>query len=199
MINAIYNYPIPTLKLGEDYLLRPQQIEDVEAFLDYYGDEAVGQYILAKTPKTLADAKAEVEYCMQLFQRRQGIYWAIARKSDNRMIGAVGFYMNNHHHRAELSYDLHKAYWRQGITSQAILILMNHLFRYAGIQRIEALTTQDNLASVKLLEKLGFVREGTLRNYRYFNNRSHDVEMFGITQTMLKNTVSLSDKKTVAA
>lgn len=182
MITAIYNYPFPTLDIDEDYVLREQQVSDTEAFFEYYADPEVARYILAKIPKTLKDAQDEVEYCKKLFTYRQGMSWAIARKSDDKMIGAIGIYMNNHHHRAEICYDLHKDFWRQGITTRAMITVMEYMFRYAGLHRIEAITVKENTASINVLKKLGFTHEGSLCNYRYYNNKPHDVEMYGTTK-----------------
>lgn len=182
MITAIYNYPFPTLQLGDEYTLREQRVEDAEAFFHYYGEPDVSGMILAKTPRTLKEAQEEVDYCRKLFQYRQGIYWAIVRKSDDVMIGAVGYYFNNHHHRAEVCYDLHKDYWRKGIMTDALKVTMQYLFKYAGLHRIEAVTIADNVPSMAILKKLGFTHEGSLENYRYYNNKPHDVEMFGLTK-----------------
>ncbi len=193
MITAIYNYPFPTIALDEEYYLREQRIEDTEAFFEYYGDDEVARYILAKKPSSLKEAQSEIEYCKKLFTYRQGLYWAIARKSDDRMIGAVGLYMNNHHHRAEICYDLHKKFWRQGIISKAMIAVMEYMFRYAGLHRIEALTVKENIASINVLKKLGFTFEGDLSNYRYYDNKPHDVQMYAIT----KKTFSELNKATM--
>jgi ribosomal-protein-alanine N-acetyltransferase len=182
MITAIYNYPFPSIDIDEEYYLREQKIEDTEAFFEYYSDPKVACYILAKTPKSLKEAQDEIEYCKKLFTYRHGLSWAIARKSDDRMIGAVGLYMNNHHHRAEICYDLHKDFWRKGITSKALLKVMEYMFRYGGLHRIEAITVKDNIPSINILKKIGFSFEGNLSNYRYYDNKPHNVEMYGITK-----------------
>lgn len=187
MITAIYNYPFPTLSVDDEYILREQSIEDTAAFFEYYSDPDVSGYILARTPHTLKDAREEVEYCRKLFQYRQGIYWAIARRDDNKMIGAVGLYINNHHHRAEICYDLHKQYWRQGIMTRAMQTIMGHMFKYAGLHRIEAITVKENQSSTAILNKLGFEHEGSLKNYRYHQNRPHNIEMYGITKKMFQD------------
>ncbi|WP_423062270.1 GNAT family N-acetyltransferase [Candidiatus Paracoxiella cheracis] len=156
-------------------------IEDTEAFFDYYTDPQVAQYILASNPRNLAEASAEVHYCRNLFKHKRGIYWSLARKEDNRMIGAVGLYINNHHYRAELCYDMARPYWNKGIMTKALQAVLELCFNQIGINRIEAITLNENVASMALLKKLGFVYEGALKNYRYFNGKSHDVEMFALT------------------
>lgn len=156
-------------------------IKDTEAFFDYYTDPQVAQYILASNPRNLTEASAEVHYCRNLFKHKRGIYWSLARKEDDRMIGAVGLYINNHHYRAELCYDMARSYWKKGIMTKALQAVLELCFNQIGINRIEAITLNENVASMALLKKLGFVHEGALKNYRYFNGKSHDVEMFALT------------------
>src|SRR3989338_856544 len=171
MSNIIFQQPFPTLDLDDKYVLREQTLEDTEAFFRYYTDHDVGQYILASKPATLIDASKEVQYCRNLFYTKQGVYWTIAKKSDNQMIGAVGLYANNMHHRAEITYDLARDYWRQGIMQKALAAIVQHAFSHMGLSRIEAVIRPDNLASANLLKKLGFTHEGLLKNYRYYNEK----------------------------
>lgn len=197
MINDFYNQKFPILDLDDQYILREQTAEDTHAFFEYYTDPEVAKYILATNPKTIQEAYSEVIYCRNLFYQKQGIYWTLARKDNNKMIGAVGLYINNHHHRAEICYDLSRAYWRQGLMSKAILRILHFCFEQIGINRVEALTMKENAASINILLKLGFEREGSLHNYRYFQGRSHDVEMLGITQDMLLNHLAKKTDSTL--
>lgn len=181
MLINFYNRPFPELDLDDRFYLREQSLEDTEAFFEYYADPEVSKYILATIPNTLADAGSEVHYCRNLFHKKQGIYWTIARKADNTMVGAVGLYLNNQHHRAEICYDLHKNYWRQGIMSKAIARVTDFAFRHMDVYRIEALTIKENVASIGILKKLGYQHEATLYNYRYFKNQPNDVELLATT------------------
>jgi ribosomal-protein-alanine N-acetyltransferase len=180
MTSHFYQHPFPTIDFDDHYILREQTLEDTEAFFRYYTDHEVGQYILATKPTTLLEASKEVQYCRNLFYSKQGIYWTIAKKSDNEMIGAIGLYANNTHHRAEITYDLAKTYWRKGIMKKAMRIVIDYAFTEMKLLRLEAVTRHDNIASVKLLKALGFVHEGTLKNYRYFDGKAWDIEMFAM-------------------
>lgn len=175
-----YQQPFPTIDLDDQIILREQSLEDTEAFFRYYTDPEVGQYILATKPATLLEASKEVQYCRNLFYSKQGIYWTIAKKSDNQMIGAVGLYMNHMHQRAEITYDLSHDYWRQGIMLKSIQAIIHYAFTQLKLVRIEAVTRIENVASMELLKKAGFIHEGTLHKYRYYNNRAWDIEMFAI-------------------
>lgn len=177
----IYQQPFPVLDLDDQYFLREQTMEDTEDFFHYYTDPDVGKYILATKPATLLEASKEIQYCRNLFYTRQGVYWAIAKKSDRRMIGAIGLYANNTHHRAEITYDLAKTYWRQGITKKAIDVVVRYAFNVMKLSRVEAVTRRENMASIEVLKHTGFIREGTLKNFRYYDGRAWDIEMFAVT------------------
>jgi ribosomal-protein-alanine N-acetyltransferase len=180
MISAFYQQPFPTIDLDDAYILREQTMEDTENFFHYYTVPEVGEHILATKPATLLEASKEVHYCRNLFYSKQGVYWTIARKSDNQMIGAIGLYMNNTHHRGEITYDLSRDYWRKGIMRKTINAVVKYAFQEMKLLRIEAVTRFENKASIELLKKCGFTHEGTLRDYRYYNHKAWDVEMFAI-------------------
>lgn len=184
MITTFYNQKFPVLDMGEDYFLREQSPKDAEAFYEYYTDPEVARYILATNPKTLSEATAEIHYCRNLFKYKRGIYWTIARKEDDRMIGAVGLYINNQHWRGEICYDISRQYWNKGIMTRAIQCVIDFCFSQVGINRIEAVTLEENAPSIALLNKLGFTHEGVLKNYRYFSGKSYDVKMFCLTPQM---------------
>lgn len=176
-----YSQPFPTLDIDDNYVLREQTLEDTEAFFHYYTDPEVGQYILATKPRSLLEASSEVQYCRNLFYTKRGIYWTIAKKSDNTMVGAIGLYINNTHRRGEITYDLAKPYWRQGIMKKAIKAVVKHALSNMQLDRIEAVTRHENKASTELLLKTHFTHEGTLKKYRFFNGKTWDIEMFAIT------------------
>ncbi len=173
-----YEKKFPTLELDEQYILREQTLEDTEDFFHYYTDPEVGKYILASKPATLLEASSEVQYCRNLFYTQRGIYWTIANKNNNHMIGAIGLYINNAHFRGEITYDLSRTHWRQGIMQKAIHIVIHHAFEQMQLLRIEAIIHQKNIPSIQLLKKLEFTHEGTLKNYRYFDGKIWDIEMF---------------------
>ncbi len=187
MIYEVYQKPFPVLVINDQYVLREQSDDDTKPFFEYYAkDPEVTRYILATVPTSLEEAHAEIQYCRNLFYHKRGIYWTLARRDKNEIIGSVGLYINNHHHRAEICYDLAKAYWRQGIMDKVLRKVIDFAFEKLNIFRIEALTLKENTASIAILQKMGFDREGTLRKYRYFKDAARDVELFATTHEMIK-------------
>jgi ribosomal-protein-alanine N-acetyltransferase len=170
----------PKIDLGE-YILREQTEEDAQDFLNYYSDPAVSKYIISFIPKSIIEAKAELGYWMNVFKYNDGIYFGIARKDNNQLIGSVGISSRNRdHNRIEASYDLSAQYWGRGIMTKALWAVLKYGFEKIGINRIEAFAMPDNIGSVKVLQKCGFFYEGNLRQHRYHNGKYVDIGSFSI-------------------
>ena len=196
MIYEVYQKPFPVLTIDDQYILREQADDDTKPFFEYYcKDPEVTRYILATVPTSLEEAQAEIQYCRNLFYHKRGIYWTLARRDNNQIIGSVGLYMNNHHHRAELCYDLAKPYWRQGVMNKVLKKAIDFAFENLNVFRIEALTLKENEASIGILRRMGFEREGTLRKYRYFKDVSRDVELYAATHEMVLATREMNGAK----
>lgn len=178
MTFRLNNTTFPTIDLG-DYILREKQDFDIPAFFNYFSDPKVNQYIICPPVTTIEEARSELQYWRGLFYRNLGIYFAIADKKTNQMIGSIG--LNNFsqfHNRIEISYDLAKEYWRQGISTKAIKATLKYGFESLKVNRIEAFTATANEASKNLLQKCDFTLEGTLRQHRYHQGKYIDVYSF---------------------
>lgn len=70
-----------------------------------------------------------------------------------------------------------------GYGREAVGLLTDHLFRTTSVERVGATCDVENIASSRLVEGLGFRREGTLRGAFYHHGRWHDVHLYGVTRT----------------
>lgn len=115
------------------------------------------------------------------FAMKRGMRWAIRLKETNEFIGTIG--LNNLYlgsKKAEIGYELHPAYWQQGLMQEAIHGVLRYAFAELGLYRIGAVTYPENISSNRLLEKLGFTLEGRLRGYLHQRNESHDAFIFSL-------------------
>lgn len=175
-----YTKKCPVFDLG-DVIIREKEESDVTDFLNYYSKPEVNQYILCEIPETAEEARRELLYWRNIFYRGEGVYFAIADKKDNRMIGSIGITSyNSYQRRIELSYDLDSDYWRRGITTRAIAKVIEYAFDDWNVNRIEASVSVHNLPSKNLLLKCGFTLEGILRQHRYQLGRFVDVYFFSL-------------------
>ncbi len=182
----------PNIDLG-DFILREKQTSDVEDFFRYYSDPEVNKFILCEIPKTIEDATRELHYWRGVFYQNDGIYFAIAEKLTNKMIGSIGLTSHNFYQsRIEISYDLAKEYWRRGITKKALREVVKYAFEVLRVNRIEASVSCDNLPSINLLLNSGFVLEGTLRQHRYHRGAFVDVHFLSMLRSDFEKISALN-------
>lgn len=186
MIDSFYTQPFPTIDIDSRFLLRAPTADDTEDFFAYYSDPEVTRHILARTPRNLTEAGIDMYHCKSIFQKKEGIFWSLIQKKDQKMVGAIGLYIANTHHRGEICYDLSRSLWNRGIMTQVLKKVIAFCFNEIGLVRIEASILKENLASTALLSKLNFQREGTLRNYRHFESEFYDIEMYALTANSLR-------------
>ena len=117
------------------------------------------------------------------YSSSRGIRWGMIDKDTNRLIGTAGLnQLNKGSRRAEIGYELHPSYWRKGYTSEAVKAIIDYSFSTLGLFRIGAVTYPDNKASILLLRKFGFKKEGMLRAYLHQHGRSYDALVFSLLQ-----------------
>ncbi|MEO8397647.1 MAG: GNAT family protein, partial [Chloroflexota bacterium] len=79
---------------------------------------------------------------------------------------------------ADISYALHQGYWGRGLMGQAAERIARYGFDTLKLNRLSAAVFPDNLASLRILEKLGMIREGCLRQYRSTRGAREDVLIY---------------------
>jgi len=96
--------------------------------------------------------------------RGEALRWAI-RLADSRALAGTAtlFRFSAQNRRAETGYVLARAHWGRGLMREALAAILAHAFGPMGLERIEADTDPRNAASLALLERLGFAREGYAR------------------------------------
>lgn len=173
----------PIIKI-DDIMLRELSLDDVNDFFQYISNSNVNRYLAEEDyPKTIEDSKNELIYWSRLFYYKHSIYWGIAN-SENKLIGTCGF--NNwsmSHQRVEISYDLDYSYWGRGIMTRILRKVCEFAFEQMDANRIQATVAIDNLASIRVLEKLGFNREGLLKQYGILHNVKTDFYMYSLIKS----------------
>ncbi len=175
----------PSFKFG-DYGLRPINAEkDAKLFFEYINQKDVSDFIGEDSvPKTIEDAYNELKYWASLFSYKRSYYWSIVNEKDE-IIGTAGF--NNisvQHLRGELSYDLNKHYWGKGIMTNAVFHIVEFGLKKLGLVRIQATVGQHNSRSLKLIENIGFKREGELSKYEKLKGKHYDFYMYAVTRNV---------------
>ena len=176
----------------ENLILRRLSPSDAPAVLRIFGDDAVTRYYDLDTFTDLAQADDLIERFERRFAHQIGIRWGLTHKSaPDEIIGTCGYNIwFQDHYRAVVGYDLASAYWRRGIMSEALRQVVHFGFVEMGLNRIETPVFQDNVASRRLLEKLGFCEEGVLREYEFLKGHFIDLVMYSLLKKDWREIVS---------
>jgi RimJ/RimL family protein N-acetyltransferase len=164
--------------------LRRIKVADSEAFFRILADDEVTKYYDDSTFTELSQAREQIEAWENGFRNRRCIRWGIARKGDPAILGTCGYYgFHTWHKRAGIGYELGRVNWRQGLMSEALSAIIDLGFQEMELNRIEAVVMPENLASIRLLEKLGFQKEGELREYENWGEKGFaNLLMFSLLQ-----------------
>ncbi|XMB85525.1 GNAT family protein [Mycoplasmatota bacterium WC44] len=146
--------------ITERLILRDFEITDVEAMYEYLSDDRVAIPAGGKSVDSLDKAKMTFERV----SKRNDI-WAIELKSKQKVIGAIGAYNLTYNNIKErhIGFELSYNYWNKGYVTEACKSLITYLFEVEQMDRIAMSNYHFNKGSIRVAEKLGFVREGALR------------------------------------
>jgi [ribosomal protein S5]-alanine N-acetyltransferase len=170
--------PFPVLRTGR-LLLRKMEPSDAEDMLFLRSDPAIMKYLDREPIHTVGEAALFIRQITDSLTRNEGITWGISLHDDPRLIGTIGFWrLMKEHYRAEIGYLLHPAYWGKGLVSEAITVAMNYGFDVMKLHSVEANVNPANKASVRILEKAGFVQEAYFRENYFFKGRFLDTLIF---------------------
>jgi RimJ/RimL family protein N-acetyltransferase len=165
----------------ERLTLRKLLLSDASDVLVFRGDWEVQKYN-GPVFQDVEEAQTLIEELYAEYAAQVGIGWAVTLTNRDTVLGLFGFHhWNKYHRRAEVGYDLARAYWGQGIASETLRAIIRFGFDRMNLNRIYAGTIADNHESVRLLEKLGFQREGTRRKHSWEEDGTfHDSAMYGL-------------------
>jgi [ribosomal protein S5]-alanine N-acetyltransferase len=178
-INAAFTH-FPSLTTNRLFL-RQIQPTDAEDLFATFSDEEAMQFYGHEPHRSLDDTHALIEQIQAHYARREAIRWGITLKGEGRVIGSCSF----HHfdagfHRAETGYELQRAFWGQGLMTEAMSSILTYGFIVLGLHRVEAIIDIANERSKGVLLKLGFTYEGTLRQRYSFRDHFEDEHYFGL-------------------
>ena len=144
-------------------ILRPFQDADVETFAAYRSDPEVARYQSWEPPFTLQHAAAFIDEMKHAQPGTIGAWYqfAVERKQPAGIIGDCVFHiLRNDAHQAEIGFSFARQYQGQGYATEAVTRLLDYLFGELALHRVTAICGAENIASAKLLERVGMRREG---------------------------------------
>lgn len=162
--------------------LRPVSMTDAPAFLSYWSDPVVTKYMNIERFIHIDQAKEMIAFFQDSAQKDQANRYSIFLK--NQIIGSCGFnYLDIANQRTEIGYELGKSFWGHGYMSEVLKEMVNFAFDELKLVRIEAKVNPQNAASIHLLERNGFEKEGLLRQYEKTSKGFNDLYLYSFIQS----------------
>jgi RimJ/RimL family protein N-acetyltransferase len=172
--------PTPTLQTAR-LRLRPFREADADAVFALHSNPVVLRYWDSPAWTDPARATRFLDICEQMQQEGSGARLAIERAADAEFLGVCNLFNWNPTHRsAKLGYVLDRLAWGQGFATEATRALLQWSFATLDLNRVQAETNTRNTASNRVLEKLGFRHEGTLRQDCIVNGEISDSRVYGL-------------------
>jgi RimJ/RimL family protein N-acetyltransferase len=159
-------------------ILRAFTPDDVDAVLEYSNDPEWSRFQQMPSPFGRLDAEKRVA---ELMARDRNIQPTWAMTLGDEVIGIVRLSFECDHRIAVLGYGIHKDHWGEGLSGEGAHSVVDHAFAYyEQLRRIKAQTDLRNARSIRVLEKLGFTHEGTLRANTFDKGEFVDEAVFGL-------------------
>lgn len=166
----------------ERLILRRFRMADVaDAFHGWFSDHDVAMYMRWDTHTDVSQTQEFITRFVAEYEKPDFYRWTIALKKDDRAIGAIGFHIESEFDSvADVSYTLSKAFWNQGIISEALEAVLHYAIIDVGVNRVEAFHAIDNPASGKVMQKAGMKYEGHARQKYRSHKGYEDCDLYAI-------------------
>jgi len=163
-------------------ILRTWLNNDVHDYYEFASDEQVGIMAGFKPHESLFESQIILNIFMI-----QNKSWAIYHRQDNKVIGYIDLHPDPKRSSKikclSIGYSLNKKYWGQGIMVEASQAVMAYVFKELKLDLLTIYHYTDNNQSKRVIEKLGFSYDGTLRSSaRLFNNMIKDEACYSMSK-----------------
>lgn len=170
-------------------ILRPFVMEDAQAMFDNWAsDPEVTKYLTWPAHTSVEISRMVMKDWVQSYENKEAYQWAIELKETGTLIGSVSVVRQDAElGSAEIGYCMGKAWWHQGIMSEAVAAVIEFLFTKVGFNRIEARHDPRNPHSGGVMKKCGMKYEGISRQSDRNNQGICDAAHYAIARSDRKN------------
>lgn len=162
-------------------VLRPLRDSDAPSILAMFTEPKFMEFCSAPMFESIDEAHALVARDFKFMSAGERIRLGMERVQDNALVGHCDLFdLNQKSKKAEIGYALHPAAWGQGYVNEALMALLGYGFSELDLNRIEAEIDPMNLNSAKVLDRIGFTKEGHLREHCVVNGKLTDSALYGL-------------------
>lgn len=179
-MDDLFGAALPTLQTPRLSLRHPRPADTSDLFA-IFSDPVAMRYWSTLPMREPSEAEQYLRGIDEGFADRSLLQWAIALPDSDRLIGTVTLHnLSPSNKRAEIGYMLSPKQQGQGYATEAVFAVLVFAFERMNLHRIEADLHPDNAASVRLVERLGFAREGYLRERWFVGGVFSDSLVYGL-------------------
>jgi [ribosomal protein S5]-alanine N-acetyltransferase len=179
--------PFPIL-YTERLTLRQVTKNDAHELFRLRSDKTVMQFIERPMATSVSEAMQLIEKINEDLLNNNGITWAITLKNYAALVGTIGFWrIMKEHYRAEIGYALQPGMHGKGIMQEAMTAVLDYGFRIMKLHSVEANVNPANEASMKLLDRNNFIKEGHFKESYFFNGKFFDSVIYSLLVTKETN------------
>jgi len=165
----------------ERLVVRRFRPADAPVLAAYRSDPEVARFQSWDAPFPLLRAETAVANFIASDPDRAGWFqYAIEHAKDRVLIGDVAVRLHDNLKQAEIGFTLAAAYQKRGYATEAVSAVLDRLFRVQGLHKVGGECDARNKASAGLFERLGFTREGFLRQQTLIKGEWTDDLIYGL-------------------
>lgn len=180
--------PFPVLETPRLHL-RQVVLDDAPEMFAMRSDKELMRYIDRPLAQNEDEARERIEMMNTSLEKNEGISWAMSLKGDATMAGTLGIWrLDKENYRGEIGYMLNSQFQGKGLMKEALIAVLDYGFNIMNLHSVEANINPENVASVQLAEKLGFVKEAYFRENYYYDGRFLDSLIYSLLVSDFKPT-----------
>lgn len=168
--------------IGEKIYLRPIEVEDAKFLSKGENNPTIRESLFLALPVSSTNEQEKVE---QFIRSKDAIVLIIVEKETNQPVGQTAFFRIDYISRAAVFYIaiLDPAFWSKGFGSEATKQMVEYAFKTLNLNRIQLHVCAENTPAIKIYERVGFQKEGVLRQAMFRSGQYVDFWVMGILRS----------------
>jgi [ribosomal protein S5]-alanine N-acetyltransferase len=164
--------------------IRELRRDDAPALFTIWSDPEAMRYFSFAPMRHVDEAHARVETTLQSSSNGKDLVCVAEALDSGEALGTCDlFNLHEQCRRAEIGFSLQRRHWGKGLMSEAAAAVVDHAFDTVKLHRIEADIDPRNVASARVLERIGFQREGLLRERWIVGDEVTDSALYGLLRS----------------
>lgn len=172
--------PFPELETSR-LILRQLTLTDDSRIFKLRSDKEVSKFVNRPLCKSLDEAQVFINKINRSIANNESLYWVLSLKPEKELIGTICLWnIQKEHSRAEIGFELLTEFRGNGFMHEAFAAVLDYGFQTMKLHSFEAVVNPANTASVKVLEKINFIREGYFKENTFYNESFQDTAVYSM-------------------